>query len=85
MEPTTFVFTEENATIGNLLQNELLKDDNVLFAAFNVPHPQEKIVEVAVLVSEGTPSDALKESICKSIKNVEVFEKALEKAFKKKL
>ncbi|KAJ3069225.1 DNA-directed RNA polymerase II core subunit, partial [Podochytrium sp. JEL0797] len=37
----TFTFLKEDHTLGNLLRAQLLKNPNVLFAGYKIPHPLE--------------------------------------------
>ena len=36
-----YTFHKEDHTLGNLLKQQLLKDPNVIFAGYKVPHPLE--------------------------------------------
>ena len=40
------LFPKEDHTIGNLLRHQLLKNPEVIFAGYKVPHPLERSVEV---------------------------------------
>ena len=74
----TFYFEGDSHTLSSLFRAELLKDPNVLFAAYKVPHPLFKKSEVYLQVLEGSPDDAMacaKKSILKKLK---MFLKELE-------
>lgn len=56
----TFLIYLEDHTIGNMLRMQLLRDDNVLFAAYRVPHPLEHNLEIRIQTNESsTPFTAL--------------------------
>lgn len=42
----------EDHTLGNLLRMQLLKDPNIIFAGYKVPHPLENRVELKVQSKE---------------------------------
>eukprot|EP00166_Cyanidium_caldarium_P003607 ctg_35.g106 len=44
----TFYIEREDHTLANLIRAQLLRDDNVLFAAYRVPHPLEHLVVLRV-------------------------------------
>ena len=57
---TEFIIENETHTLGNLIRTELLKNENVLFAAYKIAHPLEKKLSVSVLTDETiTPQDAV--------------------------
>ncbi|XP_031744368.1 DNA-directed RNA polymerases II, IV and V subunit 11 isoform X2 [Cucumis sativus] len=39
MNAATFILEREDHTIGNILRMQLHRDDNVLFAGYQLPHP----------------------------------------------
>ncbi|KAI8936011.1 hypothetical protein NX059_007513 [Plenodomus lindquistii] len=55
-----FTFNKEDHTLGNLLSQRLLKYDQVMFAAYKVPHPLFATFELRVQ-TDGTisPKDAV--------------------------
>jgi DNA-directed RNA polymerase II subunit RPB11 len=57
----SFVIEREDHTLANALRAQLLRDRNVLFAAYRVPHPLEHhvILKVQTRRSEYTPLEAL--------------------------
>lgn len=44
----TFSFNNEDHTLGNLLRNQIVKNKNVEFCAYSVPHPSEPVCNVRV-------------------------------------
>eukprot|EP00913_Durusdinium_trenchii_P026767 g25108.t1 len=65
----TFQFTGEDHTLGNSLRYMLMKDPNVEFAGYTVPHPSEPKMNVRVQ-THGTPADAAVERALKNISSV---------------
>lgn len=45
---TTFVFHDEDHTLGNSLRYCLSKHPNVMLAGYDVPHPSEQKVQIRV-------------------------------------
>lgn len=65
----TFLFENEDDTIGNLLQSELLKDNEVIFAGYIRPHLLENYIKLDITVSANNdPNKKLLQAIQK-IKN----------------
>ena len=56
----TYSFHGEDHTLGNLLRNQIIKNKEVEFCAYSVPHPSEPIMNVRVQVAEGAKSDTNK-------------------------
>jgi DNA-directed RNA polymerase subunit L len=54
-----FIFAESTHTIGNLLQKELLRDPNVVFASYNCPHPLETKMIVSLITSGKNPREVM--------------------------
>lgn len=44
----TYSFLNEDHTLGNLLRNQIIKNNNVEFCAYSVPHPSEPIMNVRI-------------------------------------
>ena len=44
----TYTFHNEDHTLGNLLRNQIIKNSNVEFCAYSVPHPSEPIMNVRI-------------------------------------
>lgn len=45
---STFSFYNEDHTLGNLLRNQIVKNKQVDFCAYSVPHPSEPICNIRV-------------------------------------
>ena len=49
MSAKIYFFDNEDHTLGTLLQNELLKNENVLFAGYIQEHPLEHNIQVKIV------------------------------------
>lgn len=56
---TEFVFENESHTLGNLIQNELLKNQNVLVAAYKIEHPLKNKMSMAIMTDGQDPKEVL--------------------------
>ncbi len=61
----------EDHTYLNLLQHELVNDDSVLLAKYNVIHPLKDEAEFMIRTSGKNPIDALKEANERIVSKVE--------------
>jgi DNA-directed RNA polymerase I and III subunit RPAC2 len=52
----TFIFTDEDHTLGNSLRYFLAQYPSVEFAAYNVPHPLENKMTIRIQTCDGTPA-----------------------------
>jgi len=64
----------EDHTLGNILRMELLRNENVLFAGYKVPHPLDHMIELRVqTLPKSSPEMALRRAVlnlrteCKSM------------------
>jgi DNA-directed RNA polymerase II subunit RPB11 len=48
LNAATFYFTKEDHTLGNMLRMSLLRDKEVRFAGYRMPHPLQTVCEVKV-------------------------------------
>ncbi len=58
LHSATFSFYDEDHTLGNLLRNQIVKNKEVEFCAYSVPHPSEPICNVRIQISETSKMDA---------------------------
>jgi DNA-directed RNA polymerase II subunit RPB11 len=75
--PNAAIFTinKEDYTLGNMIRNQLLKDPNVLFAGYKLPHPLEhKFILRIQTTSDYTPQDALMHAITDLLAESSLFE-----------
>lgn len=85
--PNAAIFTinKEDHTLGNMIRNQLLKDPNVLFAGYKVPHPLEhKFILRIQTTSDYTPQDALMNAITDLLAELSLFEERFREAIKEK-
>ncbi|XP_037952609.1 DNA-directed RNA polymerase II subunit RPB11 isoform X2 [Teleopsis dalmanni] len=85
--PNAAIFTinKEDHTLGNMIRNQLLKDPNVLFAGYKVPHPLEhKFVLRIQTTSESSPQEALTNAITDLLSELSLFEERFREALKEK-
>mmetsp|Transcript_1677 Transcript_1677/g.2207 ORF Transcript_1677/g.2207 Transcript_1677/m.2207 type:complete len:145 (-) Transcript_1677:118-552(-) len=65
--PNAGVFTimKEDHTIGNLLRMQLLRDERLKFAGYQMPHPLEHrcLVKVQTTSRRSTPTMAMKDAV----------------------
>ncbi|OAG31738.1 DNA-directed RNA polymerase II subunit RPB11 [Nematocida displodere] len=56
---------DEDHTLGNVLTSELLRREDVAFAAYKIPHPLQNIMKLKVSLehTSKTPVDAVKETL----------------------
>ena len=54
----TYSFQNEDHTLGNLLRNQIIKNKEVEFCAYSMPHPSEAICNVRIQVSEQSQVDS---------------------------
>lgn len=60
----TFTIYLENHTLGNLMRMQLLKDRDVRFAGYRMPHPLENKIEIKVQTNgEKRPTEAFTKAI----------------------
>ncbi|XP_046831092.1 DNA-directed RNA polymerase II subunit RPB11 isoform X2 [Vespa crabro] len=85
--PNAAIFTvnKEDHTLGNMIRNQLLKDPQVLFAGYKVPHPLEhKFVIRIQTTSDYTPHEAFMHAITDLIAELSLFEERFKEAIKEK-
>ena len=61
----TFTIHKQDHTLGNLVRMQLLRDDKVRFAGYQMPHPLEHrcLVKVQTKSSNPGPIDAMKVAV----------------------
>jgi DNA-directed RNA polymerase II subunit RPB11 len=57
----TFTFNKENHTVGHLICQQLLRESNVRFAGYKIPHPLVHKIELKIQTTSSTlaPLDVL--------------------------
>ncbi|XP_055681112.1 DNA-directed RNA polymerase II subunit RPB11 [Lutzomyia longipalpis] len=80
-----FTVNKEDHTLGNMIRNQLLKDPNVLFAGYKVPHPLEhKFVIRIQTTAEYSPHEAFTNAITDLMSELSLFEERFKDAIKDK-
>ncbi|XP_076452437.1 DNA-directed RNA polymerase II subunit RPB11-a-like [Babylonia areolata] len=85
--PNAAIFTvnKEDHTLGNMITTQLLKDPQVLFAGYKVPHPLEhKFVVRIQTTSDYTPSEAITNAITDLLSEVSLLEERFKEAVKER-
>eukprot|EP00743_Colponemidia_sp_Colp-15_P006692 GILK01007217.1.p1 GENE.GILK01007217.1~~GILK01007217.1.p1 ORF type:complete len:131 (+),score=20.03 GILK01007217.1:32-394(+) len=60
----SFTIRLEDHTLGNIIRMQLHRDEKVLFAGYQAPHPLEHNIVIRIqTTNDSTPHDALKKSI----------------------
>ena len=47
-DAATFIIQREDHTLGNVIRHKLLEDQDVIFAAYRIPHPLEHVMHLRV-------------------------------------
>ena len=82
----TYSFLNEDHTLGNLLRNQIIKNNHVEFCAYSVPHPSEPIMNVRIQCYDDESGNDTKKTMNHGLKRIskmcdvltEKFEKSLE-------
>ncbi|KAK3731432.1 hypothetical protein QZH41_013614 [Actinostola sp. cb2023] len=70
-----FIVNKEDHTLGNALRAQLLRDPQVIFAGYKVPHPLEhKFVLRVQTTSDYSPQEAFTNAITDMISEVSLLE-----------
>ncbi|KAK3760915.1 hypothetical protein RRG08_042130 [Elysia crispata] len=76
-----FTVNKEDHTLGNLITTQLLKDPQVLFAGYKIPHPLEhKFVLRIQTTPDYTPAEAFTNAITDLISEVSLMEERFKDA-----
>mmetsp|Transcript_5226 Transcript_5226/g.12589 ORF Transcript_5226/g.12589 Transcript_5226/m.12589 type:complete len:205 (-) Transcript_5226:16-630(-) len=57
----------EDHTLGHILRMELLRDENVLFAGYKVPHPLDHMIELRV---QTLPKSSPQQALTRAVRNL---------------
>uniref|UniRef100_A0A4W5JRM1 RNA polymerase II subunit J n=1 Tax=Hucho hucho TaxID=62062 RepID=A0A4W5JRM1_9TELE len=80
-----FTLNKEDHTLGNIIRQQLLKDPQVLFAGYKVPHPLEhKIVIRVQTTPDYSPQEAFTNAITDLISELSLLEERFRVAIKDK-
>jgi DNA-directed RNA polymerase II subunit RPB11 len=77
----TFIMRKEDHTLGNLIRIQLLRDEQVRFAGYRIPHPLvfEAQLRIETMDSKHKPVDVFLTAIDDLKLEVETIEKAFER------
>lgn len=59
----SFEFTDEGHTLGNALRYIIMKNPDVEFCAYTIPHPSEPKMNIRIQTYDGAAVDALKKGL----------------------
>ncbi|KAK1245242.1 hypothetical protein MKX08_004871 [Trichoderma sp. CBMAI-0020] len=59
----SFEFTDEGHTLGNALRYIIMKNPDVEFCAYSIPHPSEPKMNIRIQTYDGTAVNALKKGL----------------------
>ncbi|XP_072834374.1 DNA-directed RNA polymerase II subunit RPB11-a [Pogona vitticeps] len=80
-----FIINKEDHTLGNIIKSQLLKDPQVLFAGYKVPHPLEhKIIIRVQTTPDYSPQEAFTNAITDLISELSLLEERFRVAIKDK-
>ncbi|CAH0393998.1 unnamed protein product [Bemisia tabaci] len=81
-----FTINKEDHTLGNMIRDQLLKDPQVLFAGYKVPHPLEHkfVLRIQTSSADYRPEEALVNAITDLIAELSLFEERFKDAVKEK-
>lgn len=85
--PNAAIFTvnKEDHTLGNMIRQQLLKDPQVLFAGYKVPHPLEnKFVLRLQTTADYSPQEAFTNAITDLISEISLLEERFKVAVREK-
>ena len=71
-----FTISKEDHTLANMLRAQLLKDPQVIFAGYKIPHPLEHkvVLRVQTINSDYTPVQAMENAIKDLIFEMDMLE-----------
>ncbi|RWS07249.1 DNA-directed RNA polymerase II subunit RPB11-like protein [Dinothrombium tinctorium] len=82
--PQAAIFTvnKEDHTLGNMIRMQLLKDPQVIFAGYKVPHPLEhKFILRIQTTADYSPQEALMNAITDLISELSLLEERFKACF----
>ncbi|OWA50788.1 putative DNA-directed RNA polymerase II subunit RPB11-a [Hypsibius exemplaris] len=78
-----FTFNKEDHTLGNMIRAQLIKDPNVVFAGYKVPHPLEnKFILRIQTTADYAPTEALNNAITDLLSELAFTEEQFREEFK---
>ena len=71
----TFIFHQENHTLGNSLRHMLLMNPRVVFAGYTIPHPAEDQMHIRIQTVEDYPAQTALKTALQDLKALAVLSK----------
>jgi DNA-directed RNA polymerase I and III subunit RPAC2 len=71
----TFIFHQENHTLGNSLRHMLLMNPRVVFAGYTIPHPAEDQMHLRIQTVEDYPAQTALKTALQDLKSLAVLSK----------
>lgn len=59
----TFILRDEDHTLGNSLRYVLMKNPQVRFCGYSIPHPSESIMNIRVETYKGSAADVFRKAL----------------------
>lgn len=78
----TYKVEIEDHTLGDLLRIFLLKNEEVKYAGYKMPHPLENVLEIKVQTYEKHPNEAMKSTLAQLQKDLLELEADFDDALK---
>ncbi|GAB9469770.1 hypothetical protein Gpo141_00007038 [Globisporangium polare] len=78
----TYVFHEEDHTLGNALRHVLMRNPDVDFCGYTIPHPSEPKMHVRLQTRLGVPSD---EALRSGLTDLRKVSSTISDAYRKEL
>jgi DNA-directed RNA polymerase I and III subunit RPAC2 len=63
----TFIIRNEDHTLGNVLRDIAMKNENINMAAYNVPHPLERDIHVRIETNDKTTAKQAMKKTCQDL------------------
>lgn len=76
----TFEFLDEDHTLGNALRHIILKNPDVKFCGYALPHPNERKINFQIQVYKGEALDALEKGLKDLVSLNKVVREAIQEA-----
>ena len=71
----TFIFHQENHTLGNSLRHMLLMNPRVVFAGYTIPHPAEDQMHIRIQTVEEYPAQTALKTALQDLKSLALLSK----------
>ena len=79
----TYSFAQEDHTLGNMLRYVLMKDPEVAFCGYSVPHPSEDVMNVRLQTREINTDKTLNKALTRISKMSDILGDKFREALRK--